>query len=117
MVLLSTQLTLVDGVFRSIADIVHTNFASARDHPLSFWYALVAGAWILLGCFLTYVLGRPDPVASLSSHDRCGQLRPTPRSRRPLCRCPRRARSRRPSRFATFYWAPEMARRRSSTES
>jgi len=54
--LLSTQLTLVDGVSRSIADIIHTNFVSARARPLGFWYALVAGVWILLGCFLTYVL-------------------------------------------------------------
>ena len=54
--LLSTQLTLVDGVARSLSDIVHTNFAAARKRPLGFWYAVVAGAWILLGCFLTYVL-------------------------------------------------------------
>jgi hypothetical protein len=54
--LLSTQLTLVDGVSRSISDIVHTNFRAARARPLGFWYAVVAGAWILLGCFLTYVL-------------------------------------------------------------
>ena len=54
--LLSTQLTLVDGVARSLADILHTNFAPARKRPLGFWYAVVAGGWILLGCFLTYVL-------------------------------------------------------------
>ncbi len=54
--LLSTQLTLVDGVSRSISDIIHTNFASARSRSLGFWYAAVAGTWIFLGCFLTYVL-------------------------------------------------------------
>lgn len=54
--LLSTQLTLVDGVSRSLSDIVHTNFAFGRTRPLGFWYAVVAAAWILLGCVLTYVL-------------------------------------------------------------
>lgn len=54
--LLSTQLTLVDGVSRSVSDIIHTNFAAARSRPLGFWYAVVAAAWILLGCFLSYVL-------------------------------------------------------------
>jgi hypothetical protein len=54
--LLSTQLTLVDGVSRSLSDIIHTNFAAARSRPLGFWYAVVAGAWIVLGCVLTYVL-------------------------------------------------------------
>ncbi|MCI0408748.1 MAG: Nramp family divalent metal transporter, partial [Acidobacteria bacterium] len=54
--LLSTQLTLVDGVSRSLADLVHTNFLSARSRPLSFWYALFSGGWMLLGCLLTYLL-------------------------------------------------------------
>jgi hypothetical protein len=54
--LLSTQLTLVDGVSRSISDIVHTNFRVARGRPLGFWYAVVAAAWMILGCFLTWVL-------------------------------------------------------------
>lgn len=54
--LLSTQLTLVDGVSRSLADIIHTNFPAARSRPLGFWYAVTAIAWIVLGCLLTYVL-------------------------------------------------------------
>ncbi len=54
--LLSTQLTLVDGVSRSLADIVHTNFSRARGRPLGFWYAVTAVSWIILGCLLTYVL-------------------------------------------------------------
>lgn len=54
--LLSTQLTLVDGVARSLSDLIHTNFAFARRKPLGVWYAWVAGAWIVLGCVLTYVL-------------------------------------------------------------
>jgi hypothetical protein len=54
--LLSTQLTLVDGVSRSIADIIHTNFRWARSRPIGVWYARIAIAWIALGCLLTFVL-------------------------------------------------------------
>lgn len=54
--LLSTQLTLVDGVARSLSDIVHTNFLWAHSRPLGFWYALFSGWWMLLGCLLTYLL-------------------------------------------------------------
>lgn len=54
--LMSTQLTLVDGVARSISDIIHTNFTFGRARPLGFWYALVATFWMILGCLLTYVL-------------------------------------------------------------
>jgi hypothetical protein len=54
--LLSTQLTLVDGVSRSLSDIVHTNFEWGRARPLGLWYAACAGVWMLLGCLLTYFL-------------------------------------------------------------
>jgi Mn2+/Fe2+ NRAMP family transporter len=53
--LFSTQLTLVDGVARSCADILHTNFRWARRRPLSTWYARVAVAWIAAGILLTYL--------------------------------------------------------------
>jgi Mn2+/Fe2+ NRAMP family transporter len=53
--LFSTQLTLVDGVSRSCADILHTNFRWARRQALGTWYARVAALWILAGVFLTYV--------------------------------------------------------------
>lgn len=53
--LFSTQLTLVDGVARSCADILHTNFAWARRWTLSTLYARVAAAWIVAGIVLTYV--------------------------------------------------------------
>ena len=52
--LFSTQLTLVDGVARTIADIVHTAYPRTRARPLSWWYAAAAGAWMVLGCLLTY---------------------------------------------------------------
>lgn len=53
--LFSTQLTLVDGVARSCADIVHTNFAWARRWDLSTWYARIAVAWIASGIALTWL--------------------------------------------------------------
>jgi hypothetical protein len=53
--LFSTQLTLVDGVARSCADILHTNFRWARRAPLSTWYGRVAVLWIVAGVMLTYV--------------------------------------------------------------
>lgn len=56
--LFGTQLALVDGVARSIADIVYTNFKGAQKRQLSWWYLLVAGAWIVAGCLITYVMER-----------------------------------------------------------
>jgi len=56
--LFSTQVTLVDGVARSIADIVHTNFAPARSRSVGWWYATVAAAWIVLGCVITFFMER-----------------------------------------------------------
>ncbi len=54
--LFSTQLALVDGVSRSISDIVYTNFKGARKRTLSWWYILVAGIWIIAGCLITFVM-------------------------------------------------------------
>jgi hypothetical protein len=53
--LYSTQLTLVDGVARSCADILHTNFEWARRHALNTWYGRIAAAWIAVGIGLTYL--------------------------------------------------------------
>jgi hypothetical protein len=53
--LFSTQLTLVDGVARSCADILHTNFAWARRWTLSTLYARIAAGWIVAGIALTYI--------------------------------------------------------------
>jgi Mn2+/Fe2+ NRAMP family transporter len=53
--LFSAQLTLVDGVARSCADILHTNFAWARRWDLSTLYARIAAGWILAGIALTYL--------------------------------------------------------------
>jgi Mn2+ and Fe2+ transporters of the NRAMP family len=54
--LFSTQLALVDGVARSIADIVYTNFKGARKRELGWWYLVMAGTWIVAGCLITYVM-------------------------------------------------------------
>ena len=44
--LFSTQLTLIDGVARSCADILHGHFAWARRASRNDWYARIAAAWI-----------------------------------------------------------------------
>ena len=54
--LFGTQLALVDGVGRSIADIVHTNFKGAQKRDVSWWYLLVTGTWIVAGCLITFVM-------------------------------------------------------------
>ncbi|MCZ6633188.1 MAG: Nramp family divalent metal transporter [bacterium] len=54
--LFGTQLALVDGVSRSIADIVYTNFKGAQKRDLSWWYLLVAAVWIVAGCVITAVM-------------------------------------------------------------
>ena len=54
--LFSTQLALVDGVARSIADIVYTNFKAARRRELSWWYMVIAMSWMVIGCVITAVL-------------------------------------------------------------
>jgi hypothetical protein len=52
--LFSTQLAIVDGCARSISDILYVNFPVAQGKSLSYWYAVVAGFWIVAGCVLTY---------------------------------------------------------------
>jgi len=54
--LFSTQLALVDGVSRSIADLICTNFQGARRRDVSWWYVLVAAMWIVVGIAITYVM-------------------------------------------------------------
>ena len=58
--LFSTQLALVDGVSRSLADIIYTNFKGAAKREVSWWYLLVAGTWIVAGCLITYVMEQYD---------------------------------------------------------
>ena len=63
--LFSTQLTLIDGVARTGADILHTNYAWAQEKPLSWWYGVIAVGWIVLGTFLTYVYESLPPILFL----------------------------------------------------
>ncbi len=51
--LFSTQLALVDGVSRSIADIFYTNFEFGKRRELSQWYLIVAVSWMVVGCLIT----------------------------------------------------------------
>lgn len=53
--LFSTQLALVDGVSRSISDILYTNFRFAHRRELSWWYMVIAMSWIVIGCVITAV--------------------------------------------------------------
>ena len=54
--LFSTQLALIDGVARSVADIVYTNFSAAQKRDVSWWYLVVVGTWIVAGCLITYLM-------------------------------------------------------------
>jgi hypothetical protein len=63
--LFSTQLALVDGVSRSIADIIYTNFKGAQKRDVSWWYLLIALLWIVVGCLITWVMERHQ-VSDLS---------------------------------------------------
>ena len=63
--LFSTQLTLIDGVARSGADILTTNYAWARHKPEEWWYALIAVVWIIAGTFLTYLYESLPPILFL----------------------------------------------------
>lgn len=51
-VLFSTQVAIVDGMARTISDIIYVNFPRAQNRSLSFWYMFFAGAWIVVGCLL-----------------------------------------------------------------
>ncbi len=54
--LFSTQLAVVDGVARSLADILCTGIPAARRFSQSRWYMWIALVWIVIGCALTAVM-------------------------------------------------------------
>lgn len=56
--LFSTQLTIVDGVSRSLADIIYTNIPAAQKRDVGWWYLIVAGTWMVVGCGITAVMER-----------------------------------------------------------
>jgi hypothetical protein len=51
--LLSTQLTILDGACRSIADIIYTSVPKAQGRSVGWWYVLIVSTWILIGIGLT----------------------------------------------------------------
>lgn len=54
--LFGTQLALIDGVSRSISDMLSTNFAFAKKRGQSWWYVLIAAIWMIAGCVITFVM-------------------------------------------------------------
>jgi len=54
--LFSTQLALVDGVARSISDILYTNFAFARKRQPGWWYLVIAVLWMAAGCAIVLAM-------------------------------------------------------------
>jgi hypothetical protein len=65
--LFTTQLTLLDGVGRSCADLIHTNYAGARKYSLTTWYRLVSVGWMIAGTLLTWAWGDLPPIMFLLS--------------------------------------------------
>lgn len=54
--LFGTQLVILDGVSRSFADIIYTNFKVAQKRDVSWWYLTVCLIWIVAGCVITYIM-------------------------------------------------------------
>ncbi len=54
--LFSTQLTLLDGCARSLAEIVHTQCPGGQRRTTGWWYMVFAIGWILAGCGITWVM-------------------------------------------------------------
>ncbi len=54
--LFGTQLALVDGVARSLSDIIYTQFPAARRREMGWWYLVLAGSAITVSCALTAVM-------------------------------------------------------------
>jgi hypothetical protein len=54
--LFSTQLALIDGCARSVSDIVYSNIPAARKRDVSWWYVVIAAAWIVVGTTITWVM-------------------------------------------------------------
>ncbi len=54
--LFTTQLTLIDGSARTIADIVYTNVKTAQKRDVGWWYFVIAISWMVLACLITLVM-------------------------------------------------------------
>lgn len=53
--LFSTQLGLVDGVARTLSDLIYTNFKGAQKRDIGWWYLVIAGTWIVAGTVIIYI--------------------------------------------------------------
>ena len=56
--LFGTQLVILDGVSRTFADIIFMNVKKARSREVGWWYMIFCGGWMVLGCFLTFIMER-----------------------------------------------------------
>jgi hypothetical protein len=65
--LFSTQLTLLDGVARSCADLLHSNYSWAARRPFSVWYRGIALGWMIAGTALTWAWSGLPPAMFLLS--------------------------------------------------
>ncbi|MFQ5477134.1 MAG: Nramp family divalent metal transporter [Candidatus Binatia bacterium] len=65
--LFSTQLTLLDGVSRSCAELIRRNFAWASSYTLRSCYRTIALAWMVSGTCLTWAWGNLPPFVFLLS--------------------------------------------------
>jgi hypothetical protein len=54
--LFGTQLVVLDGVSRTLADIIFMNVKKARSREVGWWYMIFCGGWMVLGCFLTFIM-------------------------------------------------------------
>ena len=54
--LFSTQIALVDGVARSIAEILHVQYPATRSRPAGWWYLVVSAVWMVASTLLAAFL-------------------------------------------------------------
>ena len=65
--LFTTQLTLLDGVARSCADLLRNNYRWSRRWSLKEWYRGIALGWMVVGTALTWIWGALPPFVFLLS--------------------------------------------------
>ena len=61
--LFGTQLAIIDGVARTLSDLLYVHFPSARRRSLSWWYAIIVALWVVFGSL--FALLRVPPLISL----------------------------------------------------
>lgn len=54
--LFSTQIALVDGVARSIAEILHVQYPATRSRPAGWWYLVISAVWMVASTLLAGIL-------------------------------------------------------------